>query len=465
MDQEIKKYDVVVIGGGVSGTALLYTLSRYTNITSIALLEKYGEFGQVNSKGKNNSQTLHIGDIETNYSLKKASLIKPAALMIPRYINSLNIKKNNILFPVQKMVLAVGQNEVNTLEKRYQEFKNLYPDLQRLERKQIKKVEPALVEGRKKNIPILALFTPSGYAVDYEKLAQSFVSETKEILKTSEKNIDIFTENEVSHIKKRGTLYRITTNSQVIDANAVVVNTDAYSLLFAKSLGYGKEYSLIPVAGSFYFSKEILNGKVYTMQDKKLPFAAVHGDPDIQVPNLTRWGPTAKMKPVLETGKIKTSIDYFKSAGLFRLATIKSFINILSDLVRLRFLIKNTFYDVPIIGKYLFVKNIQKIVPTMRARDISRARGFGGMRLQRVNTKSQELELGEGKIIGENIIFNMTPSPGASVCLFNAMRDAEQLMEFFNKKYIFRKCDMEADFSDGCFDHDHRPISDNMYVS
>ncbi len=36
-----KEYDVIIIGGGVSGTALLYMLEKYTDIKSIALFEKF----------------------------------------------------------------------------------------------------------------------------------------------------------------------------------------------------------------------------------------------------------------------------------------------------------------------------------------------------------------------------------------------------------------------------------------
>ena len=57
------KHDVIIIGGGVSGTALLYTLCKYTNMKSIGLIEKYSDFGLVNSSPTMNSQTLHFGDI------------------------------------------------------------------------------------------------------------------------------------------------------------------------------------------------------------------------------------------------------------------------------------------------------------------------------------------------------------------------------------------------------------------
>ena len=65
-------YDVLIIGGGVSGTALLYELAQFTDLKNIALLEKYDSVAAVNSSARNNSQTLHCGDIETNYTLEKA---------------------------------------------------------------------------------------------------------------------------------------------------------------------------------------------------------------------------------------------------------------------------------------------------------------------------------------------------------------------------------------------------------
>jgi len=38
---------------------------------------------------------------------------------------------------------------------------------------------------------------------------------------------------------------------------------------------------------------------------------------------------------------------------------------------------------------------------------------------------------------GDDVIFNITPSPGASTCLKNAMRDTHTLMEFLDGEYEF----------------------------
>ena len=53
--------------------------------------------------------------------------------------------------------------------------------------------------------------------------------------------------------------------------------------------------------------------------------------------------------------------------------------------------------------------------------------------------------MGEAKLVGNNIIFNITPSPGASTCLGNAFEDTAKLMEFLGNKYSFNKDKFEWD--------------------
>lgn len=437
-------FDVVIVGGGASGTSLLYTLSRYTNIKKIALVEKYDKPGQVNSRASNNSQTLHVGDIETNYSLEKVRQVKPAAMMLVAYVQTLpDSERSKILFKVPKMVLGVGKEEVALLEKRHKDLLPVFPELKKVYREEIATLEPAVVCGRDSKESIVALYNEHGYAVDFENLAQSFVDQAT----LYNKDIQTHFNFSVEKIEKTSQGYCLKTKEgQALQARVVIVDADSYSLLFAKQLGYGLNYSLIPIAGTFYFSKKVLNGKVYTVQEPKLPFAAVHGDPDVCVPNQTRFGPTARFHPFLESFNSKTMYDYFKSSGLNRFSTWISFFKILLDPIRFIYLLKNMLYELPWFGKQLFISNVKKIIPTLTASDIRVAEGYGGMRLQRVDTTTHELQLGEGKIIGDNIIFNMTPSPGASVALYNALRDAEHVVGFLGEEALFEKDKMQKDF-------------------
>ena len=83
-------------------------------------------------------------------------------------------------------------------------------------------------------------------------------------------------------------------------AEVAVVTSGPYSLYFAHEMGIGKDMAVLPVAGSFYKSRNMLNGKVYTVQIDGIPFAAIHGDPNVNDPSETRFGPTAKMLPLFE---------------------------------------------------------------------------------------------------------------------------------------------------------------------
>ncbi len=429
-------YDVVIVGGGVCGTALLYSLSCYTNVGKMALIEKNDEVALVNSRQTSNSQTLHFGDIETNYSLEKATKVNRAASMVKRYVLAHDPEQVSYT-KYHKMVLAVGEEEADFLRVRYEDFKGLFPDLKLIKRAEIAEVEPNVVLGRDEDEELLALSTPDGYAIDYQALAQSFVARSVERIAAEERSLDLMMGTKVRAIEERGDRYVITmANGKTIESRVVAVTSGAHSLMYAKALGYGQDYALLSAAGSFYFAPALLKGKVYMVQMAKLPFAAIHGDPEVHDAGKTRFGPTAKVLPMLERHRYGTVFEYFKTAGL-SLDAFRSFFAILSDWTILWYMIVNFFYDFPVLGRFLFVRQVRKIVPAVRVGDLTYARGYGGIRPQIVNLRSRKLEMGEAKILGRNILFNITPSPGASTCLKTAEDDARRVVEFLGEGVWF----------------------------
>ena len=436
------KHDVVIIGGGVSGTALLYTLSKYTNVKNICLIEKYADFGLVNSSPRMNSQTLHFGDIETNYTIEKAKKVKRYADMVMHYLeHEKAIKGNEGLFlVVPKMVLAVGKEQVKTLRERYPSFGQLFPGLKMIGREEIGKIEPRILEGRDPDQELLALMTEDGYTVDFRKLSHSFANNAKAL----NPNISVYLSTKVEKITRADDDFIIKTDKGEFEAASVVVAAGSHSLNFAKSLGYGKSYSILSMAGSFYTGPKVLNGKVYTMQVPKLPFAAVHGDPEVHNEHITRFGPTAKPIFFLERYNYSTFWEYWKTFG-FSIKPILSILKISSDRVIFNYLLKNVVYDFPWIGKRSFLKEIRKIVPGIKLGEIKFAKKVGGTRPQIINNTTKKLELGEAKIVGEKIIFNITPSPGASTCLGNAFEDTSKLIEFLSGRFTFNSGQFEKD--------------------
>ncbi|GAB4294430.1 MAG: FAD-dependent oxidoreductase [Methylophaga sp.] len=415
-------HDVAIIGGGVCGTALLYLLSEYTNIEDIALIEKYGEVASVNSHGRNNSQTLHCGDIETNYTLEKAARVKAAAEMVVNFAETIE-DRDKVIFKYSKMVLGVGEKECQQLRERFESFKTVFTTMQLLEKEQIAEIEPnvIMVDGKLRPEPCVALAVLDEYsAVDYHQLAQCFVREAN---KQQDKNISLFLNSHVEDIVEKDGLFSIISQKQVIKAKTVVVSAGGHSLLLAQKMGYGLEFSCLPVAGSFYFTPKLLNGKVYTVQNDKLPFAAVHGDPDVLVEGKTRFGPTALLLPMLERYNSKTFVEFLQVLKLDR-RVFKVFWDLFKVSDIRNYIFKNFLFEVPGLRRWLFMRDARKIVPSLKLEDVSFARGFGGVRPQLIDKKSSKLMLGEAKINpGNGIVFNMTPSPGATSCLENAELD------------------------------------------
>ncbi|MFC4451337.1 FAD-dependent oxidoreductase [Halorussus aquaticus] len=446
------KYDLVIVGGGISGAALLYTTANFTDIDSIALVEKESEIAAINSDYTNNSQTLHFGDIETNYTFEKAKKVKEGAEMLAGYLENHDPNRESHARR-SKMVLAVGDEEVAELEHRYHEegFGDLYPKLRAIERDEIAELEPKVVEGRDPSKDLLALQTPDGYVVDYGATARSFVEQA-----TDESNVDVYTSTEVTDITETVDGYTLGTTEGTFDCDVAVVAAGSHSLQIAKELGYGKDKVLLPIAGSFFLANDFLNGKVYTLQMKKLPFAAVHGDADVHDPSITRFGPTAKLVPTLERGRLSTVEDFLDVFGL-NVEAFQSYASILADRILLPYVLRNLVYDLPEVGPRAFLPHVQKVVPSAGLDDIERAEGYGGVRPQIVDTAEKSLDMGEAKIVGDDIIFNITPSPGASTSLKNALRDTQTLMEFFDGDYEF---DEEA-FRADTIDNFPRPTSDD----
>jgi malate dehydrogenase (quinone) len=433
-------YNVIVVGGGISGTALVYTLAKYTDIKSIALFEKYSDLATLNSSPKGNSQTLHCGDIETNYTLDKAISTNRTATMVENY-GKLYGYDNKYMFQIPKMALGVGDKEVKFIKKRYKEFKKDFPYMELWDKKKLAKMEPALLKGRKKSENIVAMGTTKRWsAVDFGEISKSFIRNAKK----ENKNIDIHLNSEVEDIKKIGDKFEVSVEGKHYYADYVVVNAGAHSLLLAHRMGHGKDFSCLPVGGSFYYSKiESLKSKVYTIQNPKLPFAAIHGDPDIVHDNIIRFGPTAIVLPKLERYHHAHFLDFIETLAPSP-EVIEVFYDLMHDSDIREYAIKNFLYEVPGVRRKLFAKEVRKIVPFMTEDDIEFAEGVGGLRPQVIDKKTKKLFLGEAKIeTGEGVVFNMTPSPGATSCLGNAYRDAELICDFLGAKLKKKKFNRE----------------------
>ncbi len=385
-----KLFDTAIIGGGVAGTSLLYTLAEFTDMKSVVLFEKYEELAMLNSNPKANSQTLHVGDIETNYTYEKAQKVKRNASYVSNYIYNRD-GLEDLGYVRDKMVLAVGEEEVSKLRERYETFKTLYPYLELWDGDFLREHEPKLMEERTE--PVLAMGAREQITtVDYKRLSESFAEDAL----ATDKNIQLHYNEEVTEIRKeKNGNYVLCTQNGEFHARTVVVNAGAYSLLFAQEMGFGHEYAILPIGGSFFFTKEkLLNAKVYTMQNPKLPFAAIHGDPDCTQAWHTRFGPTAFALPKLERYHSLHVKDLLHALNIDKDVT-KVYLNLFADSTIRRYILKNFIEEIPLVGKEVFIEDARKVIPSLCVDDLTFAEGYGGMRPQIIDKQKHELLLGK----------------------------------------------------------------------
>ncbi len=192
--------------------------------------------------------------------------------------------QDKIMFKHQKMALGVGEKEVKFITDRYNQFKEIFPYLELWDKETLREKEPLLVYADKERTkdrpePIIAMGTNDQYTtVDFGAMTKELVKAAKEA--DSSKTTDVFFNQEVDEIEKIGDKFKVTTtNGTVYTADFVVVNAGAHSLYLAHKMGHGKHMGSLSMAGSFYITNgTYLNGKVYMVQNDKLPFAALHGD-------------------------------------------------------------------------------------------------------------------------------------------------------------------------------------------
>lgn len=425
-----KKFQLIIVGVGVSGAATAY-LSTYTNVKDILVLEQYRQPGRVNSDPMNNAQTSHDGSTETNYDLKHALEVQKAARPLRRYAD----RKNDPQLSAKRtrMVLAVGAKEVAELKARFSIFSPHYPDLREIGREELAILEPKVMEGRDPNEPVCAHVSTEGYIINYQQLSVTLLSDARR----SNPQLEVHFNSPLKSVRRENGEYIVETEAGVVYRSlAIVFCTGAYSLYHAHMLGYGLDYAILPVAGSFYSGGKLLNGKVYRVQIPGLPFAAAHGDVDILNMDDTRFGPTVRFLWLMERHLLRTAPYLVRMYMRSPLRGILSLFKILVSKQLIGYALENIMFDLPF-GKVLFARTIRPIIPTIRAKDLTLRKGAGGIRPQIVNLKTKELEMGNKIIEGDGCVFVTTPSPGASVCFGNAEDVIKRVVKFLGNESVF----------------------------
>lgn len=254
-----ERYDVIVIGGGVVGSAVARELSRYR--LKIAVLER--ELDVCNGVSGHNTGLLHSGILYAKGSLRCECSMEGNA-EFDEVARELDVPFKRC----GKLIVGFGEEEHERLKALYQKgLDNGVPGIRMIDREEIKRMEPNADGDFAIHVPSAGILDPFTYTI---ALAENAVKN----------GARYFFNNEVTAIVRSANGdYTVTTTQDTYVSRWVINCAGLYSYKISEMLGFGR-YIPDRVKGQY----EILDkktGQYLTMP--VYPTPNIYGEFDVHV--------------------------------------------------------------------------------------------------------------------------------------------------------------------------------------
>jgi len=298
----VKKYDVVLIGGGIMSATLGTLLLQANPKLSICVYERLESVALESSNPWNNAGTGHAALCELNYmpDSSDGSLPSPAKAIaineqfqVSRQFWASLVKADILKDPstfihsCPHMTFVRGAKDVDYLARRYQALKDqpLFKGIQfSIDANQIAKWAPLLIENRRGAEPIAATFVESGTDVDFGAIT------TQLFQHLTSRGVELLTGHEVISLKRTvDNSWRVsgrnTGSTFQVEADKVFVGAGGYALKLLQKSGIpeARGYGTFPVSGSFFRTD---NPTLVSQHSVKVYSQAAVGAPPMSVPHL-----------------------------------------------------------------------------------------------------------------------------------------------------------------------------------
>ena len=386
----MKRYDLVVIGGGIVGlsTARAY-LMRYPHL-QVAVLEKEATIGQ--HQTGHNSGVLHAGIYYKPNSFKAKACVEGQRAMMA-YCDEKGIAYRK----VGKLIVALDTSELPRLMELWERGNaNGVRDLQLLEQDQLREMEPHL-NG------IKAIYSPHTGIVDYRVVAQHYAHDIETLGGT------LLTHCAVQEIATQAHSTLLTTSLGEIETRLLVTCAGVYSDRVRALSGMADEVKIVPFRGSYYKLPSTKSHQVtrliYPVPDPNFPFLGVHFTPTMAGEVLV--GPNA----VLALAREGYSRWQINRNDLLETLTYKGFWRLALQYWRMGTL--EMFRD---LVKPAYLADIQRYMPSLELADLLPA--WSGIRAQAMNIHGALLD-DFLVMYGERVAHvQNAPSPAATSSLY-----------------------------------------------
>ncbi|MDR6743214.1 MULTISPECIES: malate dehydrogenase (quinone) [Herbaspirillum] len=301
---DVKKVDVLLVGGGIMSTTLAVWLNELEPGWSMEMVERLDGVAEESSNGWNNAGTGHSALAELNYTpedkdgkiqIAKAIEINEA-FQISRQFWSWQVKSGVLKNPrsfinsTPHMSFIWGDDNVAYLKKRYEALQAspLFAGMQYSEdHEQIKKWVPLMMEGRDPNQKLAATWTPLGTDVNFGEITRQFAAYLQ-----TRPNFGLKLSSEVRDITRNGdgtwrVVYKNLKDGSTTETDAKFVfigaGGGALKLLQKSGIPEARDYAAFPVGGSFLITD---NQDIALRHLAKAYGKASVGAPPMSVPHL-----------------------------------------------------------------------------------------------------------------------------------------------------------------------------------
>jgi malate dehydrogenase (quinone) len=435
---EVRKYDVVLIGGGIMSATLGTLIKNVAPEKSILIIERLDEIALESSNPWNNAGTGHAALCELNYmpdskdgslpDATKAIAINEQFQLSRQFWSSLVdagvlSDPDTFIHSTPHMTFVRGEKDVDYLRRRFEVLKSqpLFEGMEfSTDPEVIRNWAPLLIEGRSGNEPIAATRIESGTDVDFGAITRQLVAGLEKA------GAAVALGTEVTSLKRSAGGWRVRAKSKSgqltsFDAAFVFVGAGGWALKLLQKAGIPEVdgYGTFPVGGQWLRTS---NPDIVSKHHAKVYSQASVGAPPMSVPHLdTR---VVDGKTSLLFGPYATSNPKFLKQGSLldlpasiRIGNIVPYIAVgLSNLGLIKYLV----------GELLKTKSrkfasLKEFMPTARAEDWELLNA--GQRAQIIKKDAQKggvLQFGTEIITSADgsVSGLLGASPGASTAVY-----------------------------------------------
>ena len=400
-----QSFDIIVIGGGIIGTATAFSLKNKTKL-NILLIE--AEKDLATHQTGNNSGVIHSGLYYKPGSLKAKNCTEGSELLYNF------CEEHKLEFErCGKIVVANNESELTTLDELYRiGLANGLKGIKKLNSEEIKSYEPN-VKG------IAGLHVPQTGIVDFTKVTNAYAKVFLDGGGTIKTNCQFLS------LKKSNNEFVIITTKGEIKTKFLVNCGGLHCDRIAKICGVDPGLQIIPFRGEYFKLKKekeyLVKNLIYPVPDPLFPFLGVH------FTRMINGGIEAGPNAVLAFKREGYSKSDFSFKDISQMFFYSGFWKMTSKYYRMGF---GEFYRS--FSKKAFVKALQKLVPEVQEVDIEP--GGAGVRAQALEPNGKLVD--DFRIVEAKRMLHVlnAPSPAATASLSIGRNIANIIKNKFDKE-------------------------------